>query len=216
MATKDAPRRKCYRQTCSVARALDIVGDRWTLLILRELLGGPARFHELLAGLPGIAKNLLTERLRRLEEDEIIRRVTSPSSTLYALTEQGMQIRPTVESLGLWGARVRKVEPPKHDRSTRSVAVALHAFLIRAGSALPTQPVVVELVIEGDPLEIVVGPDPTVTARTSVDPDARVSVSRTVMAEYLAGREFDKKAFGHLAGERSARSALLKAMGAMF
>ena len=66
MPPKTSQGRKSYLQFCPVARALDVVGDRWTLLMLRELLGGPARFNELQAGLPGIAKNLLTARLRQL------------------------------------------------------------------------------------------------------------------------------------------------------
>ena len=67
--------RKSYEQVCPMATALDFVGDRWTILILRELLGGPARFQDLKDGLPGIAPNLLVERLRRMEGDGIVRRL---------------------------------------------------------------------------------------------------------------------------------------------
>ena len=63
---------RSYRQYCGLARALDVVGDRWTLLVIRELLEGPRRYAELLDGLPGIATNLLAERLRSLEENGIV------------------------------------------------------------------------------------------------------------------------------------------------
>ena len=86
------PDRKSYNQVCPVATALDFVGDRWTILILRELLGGSARFQELREGLPGIASNLLTERLRRLEADGLVRQIHAHNSVLYALTEQGAGI----------------------------------------------------------------------------------------------------------------------------
>ena len=95
-----------------MATALDVAGDRWTLLILRELLGGPARFQELLDGLPGIARNLLSGRLRRLEDDGIGRRVDRQGASLYALTEAGAAVRPALEELGMWGLRLRQVAPP--------------------------------------------------------------------------------------------------------
>jgi len=95
-----------------MATALDVIGDRWTILILRELLGGAARFHELQEGLPGIAKNLLTDRLRRLEGDGIVRRVRSHNAVLYALTERGAAARAAVEALGFWGATLEPVVPP--------------------------------------------------------------------------------------------------------
>lgn len=198
-----------------MARALDIVGDRWTLLMLRELLGGPARFHELQAGLQGIAKNLLTDRLRRLEEDGVIRRISAANSTLYALTEVGVAIRPTIEAIGLWGTRVPRVAPPEHDRSIRAVAVALHSILTRAGEALPDERCVVGLEIDGEPLEITLGPHTSVTARPSTDADARVQVPKKAVSDYLAGRAFDKRAFALVSGDKAARTALLQAMGAM-
>ena len=90
MTAASAQNRKCYGQFCPMATALDVIGDRWTILILRELLGGAARFQDLHAGLPGIAKNLLTQRLRRLESDGILERVRSQGVVLYTLTAQGV------------------------------------------------------------------------------------------------------------------------------
>ncbi len=99
---------RSYRQYCAVARGLDLVGERWTLLIARDLLTGPKRYVDLLAGLPGIGTNLLATRLRELEEQGlIVRRVLPPpaGSTVYELTEVGQALEPVVTALGRWGHR---------------------------------------------------------------------------------------------------------------
>lgn len=212
MDTAERDNRKCFGQLCTVARALDIVGDRWTLLILRELLGGPARFFELQTGLPGIAKNLLSDRLRRLEGDGLVRRVSSGASTRYALTDLGSAIRPVVEALGIWGARAPKLAPPVHDRSVRSIAMALQTFLTRASDAMPAQRTVVELGIDGEPLEIVLGEEATATARPSDVANARLETTMTAMTDYLHGVTLDKAAFKLTSGDETARAALLRAM----
>lgn len=97
-----------YGQYCGLARALDRVGQRWTLLIVRELLLGPKRFTDLQKGLPGVATNLLTDRLRQLGEDGLVgqRELPPPSSsTVYELTDAGESLRPVVEALIRWGGR---------------------------------------------------------------------------------------------------------------
>src|SRR5262245_52321044 len=91
------PRPRLYGQTCAVARALDYVGERWTLLLVRELMIGPRRFKDILEGLPGIGTNLLTSRLRELERAGIVgRRVLPPpaGSTVYELSELGRGLEP--------------------------------------------------------------------------------------------------------------------------
>lgn len=210
-----AQERKCYEQACPMATALDIVGDRWTILILRELLGGPARFHELYDGLPGIARNLLTDRLRRLEGDAIVRRVSAHNATLYALTDLGATIRPALEELGLWGARLRRVAPARHGRSIRAIAMALQAILVRAGDALPVDPSVIELEVGGEHIEIHLGPRPTVTARPSTDADTRMRASRAAVSDFLSGRSFAESRFAYVSGDAAARAALLRALDAV-
>lgn len=100
---------KSYNHYCAVAKALDAVGDRWTLLIVRELVGqGPCRYTDLMSGLPGIATNLLADRLASLEEAGIIRREQVPppvATTLYHLTDTGTDLEPVLDALGIWGAR---------------------------------------------------------------------------------------------------------------
>jgi DNA-binding HxlR family transcriptional regulator len=98
---------RSYGQFCAIARALDVVGDRWSLLIVRELLfRGACRYTDLLHGLPGIATNLLGERLRVLEQAGVIYREDAPppiATTLYHLTARGQALRPVIVELARWG-----------------------------------------------------------------------------------------------------------------
>jgi DNA-binding HxlR family transcriptional regulator len=90
---------RSYGQFCGLARALDVIGERWVLLIVRELLEGPRRYSELLEGLPSIASNLLVDRLRGMEDDGIVRRLEDGR---YALTSWGEGLHETVYALGRW------------------------------------------------------------------------------------------------------------------
>jgi DNA-binding HxlR family transcriptional regulator len=99
--------RRSYDQYCAVAKALDVIGERWTLLILRDLVHlGPRRFSDLRDALPGIGANLLTERLRHLEREGLVRRrrLDPPgASVVYELTELGAGLEPMLIELGRWG-----------------------------------------------------------------------------------------------------------------
>lgn len=98
---------RSYKQRCGLAKALDVVGDRWTLLIVRELLiRGSCRYTDLRKGLPGIATNLLADRLRELEDAGILVREDAPppiATTLFELTARGHQLEPAISQLGRWG-----------------------------------------------------------------------------------------------------------------
>jgi DNA-binding HxlR family transcriptional regulator len=96
-----------YSQYCPIARASEILADRWTILIVRELLAGGHRFNELLRGLPGISRSLLVSRLRQLEDHEVLERRTGgpPKSVEYALTEAGQDLKAVVDVIGAWGTR---------------------------------------------------------------------------------------------------------------
>src|ERR687896_2358540 len=97
-----------YQQYCALARALDVAGDRWTLLIVRELAPGPRRFTDLVDGLPGISRKLLTERLRDLERDGVVARKELPPPAarhVYELTEDGRELAAATAPLIAWGAK---------------------------------------------------------------------------------------------------------------
>ncbi len=117
-----------YQQYCALARALDVAGDRWTLLIVRELVPGPRRFTDLLDGLPGVSRNLLTERLRGLERDGIVarRELPAPAARLvYELTADGRDLAGAIAPLVLWGARRLGERGPGESFRPRWVAMAM-------------------------------------------------------------------------------------------
>jgi len=104
---------RSYAQYCPVAKATEILGDRWTLLIVREMLGGASGFNELQRGLPGISRSVLSDRMRALERAEVIDRRTGPKGrTLeYRLTPAGRDLQPVVQAIGEWGATWSFTEP---------------------------------------------------------------------------------------------------------
>ena len=117
-----------YQQYCALARTLDVAGDRWTLLIVRELAPGPRRFTDLIDGLPGIPRKLLTDRLRALERDGIIARQELPppaARQVYALTDDGRDLAVAMAPLIAWGARRIGDRKPGESFRARWPAVAM-------------------------------------------------------------------------------------------
>ncbi len=108
MATTPTSKRRTYDDGCAAAHALDLVGERWALLVVRELLLGPKRFTDLRAGLPNASPNVLAQRLRELEGAGVVRRRKLPppaASRVYELTDWGEELEPVIIGLGRWGAR---------------------------------------------------------------------------------------------------------------
>jgi DNA-binding HxlR family transcriptional regulator len=138
---------RTYGQYCSLAKALDVVGDRWTLLIFRELLTqGPCRYTDLKDGLPGIATNLLATRLRELEEAGLIwREEAAPpvATTLFHLTEAGAELDPVLKALGGWGMRF--MTGPNDDEEFRSHWLMYPVSMFAADHDPGAPPVSIEL-----------------------------------------------------------------------
>src|SRR2546423_12966913 len=117
-----------YQQFCALARALDVAGDRWTLLIVRELVPGARRFTDLIDGLPGISRKLLTERLRALEGDGLVARHELPPPAarhVYELTDDGRDLAHAMAPLMAWGARRIGERKPTETFRARWPAVAM-------------------------------------------------------------------------------------------
>lgn len=115
--------RRRYDDACAAAHALDLLGDRWALLVVRELMTGPKRFTDLRAGLPGVSANVLTQRLEDLETTGVLRRRVLPppaASRVYELTDWGYEAEPIFRALGRWGAR-----SPLHDPTLPFSAASL-------------------------------------------------------------------------------------------
>jgi DNA-binding HxlR family transcriptional regulator len=124
---------RSYGEYCSLAKALDVVGERWTLLIVRELaLRGACRYTDLRNGLPGIASNLLAHRLRELEKAGVITREDAPppiATTLFRLTPRGEQLRPVLDDLMRWGLPLMNEQPADDAVQSHWLAGALEVML---------------------------------------------------------------------------------------
>jgi DNA-binding HxlR family transcriptional regulator/putative sterol carrier protein len=121
---------RTYGDGCAIARALDLVGERWALLVVRELLLGPKRYTDLRRGLPNASPNVLSERLRELESAGVVRRRTLPppaGSRIYELTDWGLELEEIVMSLGRWAARSPTPPSDAPIASADSVILALRA-----------------------------------------------------------------------------------------
>ena len=120
--------KRAYGQFCGFSRALEVLGERWALLIVRDLLIGPKRFTDLHRGLPGIPTNVLTARLKELEEDGIVQRRILPRpehAVVYELTPYGSELDETVAALGRWGAKTLGEPRPDEIVTVDSIAMAL-------------------------------------------------------------------------------------------
>ena len=182
MATK-----RTYGDGCAIARALDLVGERWALLVVRELLLGPKRYTDLRRGLPNASPNVLSERLRELESAGVVRRRKLPppaSSRVYELTDWGLELEETVMSLGRWGARSPTPPSDAVIQSADSVILALRArFDPGAANGLRAS---YELRLGEDRFRIEVGDDEIEAARGGADhPDATIDTDSDTLGAVL-------------------------------
>lgn len=194
---------KDYGQYCPIAHSLGLLGERWSLLVVRELLHGPRRYTDLAAGLPGIGTNILAARLKELEAGGVVRKVKLPppaASTVYELTQHGEALRPVLHELARWGAR--SLGPPRPgDLGPGWLGHALQVALV------PARPDSTLAFRVGDEEASLIGG--TVVAGIAADADVFV--------------ETDPGGFHHLIVNRSLEAArvegdaelLLTALGAM-
>jgi DNA-binding HxlR family transcriptional regulator len=182
---------RSYGQYCSLAKALDVVGDRWTLLIVRELLlRGPCRYTDVRSGLPGIATNLLADRLRELELAGIVAREEAPppiASTLFRLTPRGEQLQNVLAEFARWGMPL--MTEPCGDDQFRShwLAMPVEYFLTDRSPDRP--PVTIEVRTGGEPM-LIETVDGKARARPggTADADAVVSGTPELVISLLSGR----------------------------
>lgn len=161
---------RVYGQYCGFARALEAVGERWALLVVRDLLVGPKRFTDLHRGLAGIPTNILTARLKELEQAGIVRRRVLPrpaGSIVYELTEYGAELEDVVVSLGRWGAKALAEPRPGETITVDSLVTALRttfqpaaARRLRASYELRFGEIVINARIANGKLKVAEGPLP--------------------------------------------------------
>ncbi|MFD4278327.1 winged helix-turn-helix transcriptional regulator [Streptomyces cyaneofuscatus] len=181
-------RRRSYDQFCASARALDSVGDRWTLLIVRELLAGPRRYTDLHADLPGVSTDVLASRLKDMEQGGLAvrRRLPPPAAaSVYELTERGHGLLPVLAALAEWGAPALAERRPTD-------AVRAHWFalpLLRALTGLTQEGVLEVRLVEGE-FHVRTGRDAAVELYgfgPAPQPDARITLDAELCLELGRG-----------------------------
>jgi DNA-binding HxlR family transcriptional regulator len=181
---------RSYDEYCAIAKSLDVVGDRWTLLIVRELaLRGPSRYTDLRNGLPGVATNLLADRLRELEAAGVIVREEAPppiATTLFRLTPRGEGLRPVLEDLTRWGLPLMTEENPRDAVRSHWLASALEMML---DGPLPDGPPLTLQLQTGDQPIVVEARDGAVRTRlgSADSPDATLTGSARPIMGLLLG-----------------------------
>lgn len=175
---------RSYGEFCALARALDVVGDRWTLLIIRELAARPCRFRDLTAGLPGIAVNLLAERLRLLHAEGVI--IHEPATATYQLTDRGKALGPALKALARWGVPLMASDRGPDEDRPHWLALAINAIF---EDATVSRAIRIQVLAEADEIEIVAHPD-GVAARSglAISPDAALEGPHHLILGALAGQ----------------------------
>jgi DNA-binding HxlR family transcriptional regulator len=209
---------RSYREFCSIARALDVLGERWALLVIRELLLGPRRYTDLLDALPGIGTNVLAARLRDLESASLIRRRRLPPPTrvaVYELTDSGSSLRPVIDEISRWGNRYL-------DQPTRDDAVEPRWLL---GTLAASMPVADELAAAT--FAVRVGDEAygfiaehrrwNVSYTLPTRPTATIEIDLLTLFELSTGRQGteDAEARTRITGDRGAAKQLLRAFSAV-
>src|SRR4051794_33772651 len=179
-----------YRQYCALGKALDVVGDRWTLLIVRELaVQGPSRYTDLRHGLPGIATNMLVDRLREMEENGIVQRDDAPppvATALFSLTERGQELMPVLFALGRWGSPLMSERGEYDEFRSYWLKYPLEQLFVDAAPDEP--PVTVELRAGDSPIVVETADGKIrVHAGAAEHPDAVVTGDPDVVIGLLRG-----------------------------
>jgi DNA-binding HxlR family transcriptional regulator/putative sterol carrier protein len=200
--------RRKYDQGCAVAHALDLVGERWALLVVRDLLLGPKRFTDLLAGLPGASPDVLTQRLRELTDAGVLyrRRLSPPAASwVYELTPWGADLAPVVVGLAQWGSRSPAM-PYDAPLGSDSLMLSLNTLFDRAAAADLRAAIAIHLGDERFQIHIGDG-ELTVSRGESDDPDVTIDTDQPTLVSLLrTDRALDDALAGgalRLAGDRT-------------
>lgn len=208
---------RSYRDLCGIARALDVVGERWALLVVRELVLGPKRFSDLLRGLPGMSPNVLTQRLRELEYSEVLqrRRALPPASgVIYELTNRGRALEPVLLALGRWGSRLVPGSDSATELSPDALVLALRTTFQPAAAGMARGSVLLRL--PGDSFRLTIGDGALGAVRADVPAEASLTCEiATAQDLVFAGRSLDDAV---RSGDATAEgdSALLETFLGMF
>ena len=171
--------RSGYGQYCPIARALDVLGERWSLLILRDMLVGTSRFNDLAHGLPGLSRSLLTRRLRQFERAGLVERLDGA----YVLTDAGRDLEPIVFGLGAWGARWTFDEPSADQLDPELLVWWMHTHLDT--SDLPDRRMVLHIRFNDEPRRFWIVIEAGQPSVCLTDPGFQVDVTITSTVQHL-------------------------------
>lgn len=200
-----------YQPFCPLGAALNAIGDRWALLIVRDLMLGPRRFSELATGLGGIGTDILTARLRALEDADVIRRGGQGRTAFYELTSSGRQLQPALLELARWGAA--RLQLPD-DPAAVPARVILTALLLDAGLLPEKATGCFELRADGEHAVFVVASG-AVTLDTAEPPDVTITLDAGGLRALAIGASAAQLEADHrvsIAGDKEAALALLNAI----
>lgn len=179
---------RAYGQYCGFARAVEVVGERWAFLVIRDLLVGPKRFTDLHRGLPGIPTNILTARLKEMEQAGVVRRRVLPrpsGSIIYELTEYGKELEEIVVQLGRWGAKTLGVPRPDETVTVDSMVMALRSTFrpeaarkLRVSYELRMGEIVIHARIENGKIAVAQGPLPDADLVIEAGPAIKALLAR--------------------------------------
>ncbi|MBV9234030.1 MAG: helix-turn-helix transcriptional regulator [Candidatus Eremiobacteraeota bacterium] len=174
---------RAYGQYCGLARAAEMIGERWSLLVLRDLLVEPKRFTDLQRGLPGIPSNVLTTRLKDLEQSGVVARRVLPrpsGAVVYELTDYGRELEPVIVAMGRWGAKALGEPASDEVITTDSMVMALRstfrpesAGTLRAGYELRLGDIVVHASVQDRAVQAAAGPLPDADLSMEAGPGIR-------------------------------------------
>jgi DNA-binding HxlR family transcriptional regulator len=204
---------KSYGQRCPLARGLDVIGDRWTLLVIRELLLGPRRYTDLLDGLPGVGTNILAARLADLQAAQVITRRTLPpptAVTVYELAEAGEALRPAINALSGWG---EQYGAPANDAQAARPAWILLGALRRGIKLEPGRSC--ELRVGRDAFALTGTPErPSVVAGSAQSPDAVITLEPDLLYALATRRMTPRAVRRHIEieGDRDVAEQVLTAL----
>lgn len=190
--------KRTYDDGCAMAHALDLVGERWALLVVRELMLGPKRFSDLRASLPGISANVLTQRLEELEAASILRRRKLPppiAAWVYELTEWGQQLEPIIREIGRWAARSPHMPEGAH-MSVNSVVLSFRTMFSAAVAG--DFKANLQLRLSGEPFRAAIANGVLEIVRGEIaQPDATIEGESDAVAELVYGaRDLDQAVRG--------------------
>jgi DNA-binding HxlR family transcriptional regulator len=181
---------KAYDQHCPIAMALDVVGERWSLLVVRELMLGPLRFGEIASGLPGVGSKQLSERLKSLTEMKVIEPIDAEPGVGFAhyrLTSQGRALAPSLEALAVWGSPILYASSPSNPPSGTSLALMMWARSQQRGGELRG---IVEVRLSGQPYTFMFSQEGVLATRGEppADPDVFISMHLQDASDVLEKR----------------------------